>query len=68
MSAGIVTADGPVPALADNLAVFDKKRTDRNLSLLLGLSGQFNRPLHKQQVLFTIRCEFCWRDHFAEYQ
>lgn len=55
MGAGIMSADGPVPALADYLSVPDQKRTDRHLTGLLCNFRECNRALHKQKIMFGAR-------------
>lgn len=59
MGAGIVRADGTIPALADYLPVHDQHRTDRDLARLLRAAGKLDRVLHKQQVLCLDRFDIC---------
>jgi hypothetical protein len=46
MCRGIVRADRPVPAFADNLTTRHEYCTHRHLTLSLCQSGQFQRPPH----------------------
>jgi hypothetical protein len=54
MGSGIMTADGPVPAAPDNLAIQHHHRTDRHLIQRIGLHGHQQCLIHPALVKLSL--------------